>query len=232
MTQAPSKDADWLYRRLGWKIRDGALLEVALTHRSAAGVHNERLEFLGDAVLSFLVAEWLYRRFPQADEGDLTRFRASLVNGESLADIGERLALGERLRLGSGELRSGGFRRRSILADAFEAVLGAVYLDGGIEAARAAVEPLLAEKLSELQQHPVLKDPKTQLQEYLQGKGLPLPIYTIDAISGEAHEQFFTVSCTLGTDSAVCEGTGSSRRRAEQVAASRLLKILTDKGEM
>jgi ribonuclease-3 len=223
VTQPLTSDADWIGRRVGWRFQDPALVAIALTHRSASGNHNERLEFLGDAVLSFVVAEQLFREFPGLSEGDLSRYRASLVSGETLADIAEGLSLGERLRLGLGELRSGGFRRRSILADAFEALLGAVYLDGGLDAVRSVVAPLFGARLAALRVTPPGKDPKTRLQEFLQGRGLPLPQYTVESITGEPHDQTFMVRCTAGTEGPVTEGSGASRRRAEQQAAERLL---------
>jgi ribonuclease III len=213
---------DWVASRLGYRIRDDVLLGAALTHRSAGGSHNERLEFLGDAVLNFAVADLLYREFPKAAEGELTRYRATLVSGESLADVAEVLGLGERLVLGPGELKSGGFRRRSILADALEALLGAVYLDGGPAAAADAVERLLRPRLAGLPEAVALKDPKTRLQEWLQGRGLPLPRYSVAAVRGEPHDQTFHVRCELDTPALHSEGKGSSRRRAEQEAAEQL----------
>ena len=226
MTGSSASDVDWLAARLGWRCRDAGLLATALTHRSATGSHNERLEFLGDAVLSFCVAESLYREFPTLSEGDLSRYRASLVSGETLADVGEQLALGERLRLGPGELRSGGFRRRSILADAFEAVLGAIYLDGGLDAVRPALAPLFAPRIAQLRSAPPDKDPKTRLQEFVQARALPLPHYTVESITGEAHEQIFTVRCAVDGEARTAEGIGASRRRAEQQAAAGLLALL------
>jgi ribonuclease III len=225
-----TSDVDWFAARLGWRCTDPALLATALTHRSSGGAHNERLEFLGDAVLSCLVAERLYRDFPQASEGELSRYRASLVSGEALADLAEGLALGERLKLGAGELRSGGFRRRSTLADAFEAVLGALYLDGGLEAVRAALAPLIAPRIAELGRTPPAKDPKTRLQEFLQERALPLPHYTVESVTGEPHEQTFTVRGLIGPDAdgaaRSAAGHGTSRRRAEQMAAEGLLTLL------
>jgi ribonuclease-3 len=223
---APGGDLDWLAARLGWRARDAALVGRALTHRSAGGADNERLEFLGDAVLSFVIAEMLYREFGDAPEGDLSRYRAALVSGETLADVGEALDIGARLRLGPGELRSGGFRRRSILADAFEALLGAIYLDGGLEAARAVVGRLWAPRIATLRAAPPPKDPKTQLQEWLQARSLGLPAYSVETISGEPHEQLFAVRCTVAALGASAEGSGSSRRRAEQQAAERVLEAL------
>ncbi len=219
-------DLEWLASRFGWRCRDRGLIEAALTHRSAGGADNERLEFLGDAVLSFAVAELLYREFPLAGEGELSRRRASLVSGETLADIAESLGVGERLRLGPGELRSGGFRRRSILADALEALIGAVHLDGGTAAASAVVERLLRPRLTAFGDAPATKDPKTRLQEWLQARSLPLPRYTVATITGEPHEQTFAVLCEIDSASIAAEGIGSSRRRAEQVAAEHALEAL------
>jgi ribonuclease-3 len=220
----------WVASRLGHRCADAALVAAALRHRSAGGAHNERLEFLGDAVLNFAVAELLYREFPQAAEGDLTRYRATLVSGESLADAAEALGLGDLLVLGPGELKSGGFRRRSILADALEALLGAVYLDGGTAAASAAVERLVRPRLAGLPSALALKDPKTRLQEWLQGRGLPLPRYSVAAVDGEPHDQTFRVRCELESPAVVTEGSGSSRRRAEQEAAEQVLARLEHGG--
>jgi ribonuclease-3 len=219
-------DLEWLATRFGRACRDRGLIEAALTHRSAGGVDNERLEFLGDAVLSFAVAELLYREFPLAGEGELSRRRASLVSGETLADIAESLGVGERLRLGPGELRSGGFRRRSILADALEALIGAVHLDGGALASSAAVERLLRPRLAAQGDAPATKDPKTRLQEWLQSRSLPLARYTVATVTGEQHEPTFAVRCEIESASIAAEGIGSSRRRAEQVAAERALEAL------
>ena len=219
-------DLDWLARRFGYRARDSALIGRALTHRSADGADNERLEFLGDAVLSFVVAGMLYGEFPDASEGDLSRCRAALVSGETLADIAQTLAIGERLRLGPGELRSGGFRRRSILADAFEALLGAIYLESGVEAAREVIQRLWDPHLQALRAAPPPKDPKTRLQEWLQGRGLPLPVYSVEGIGGEPHAQLFEVRCALPGTRITTDGRGSSRRRAEQLAAESALAIL------
>jgi ribonuclease-3 len=219
-----------LASRFGHRCADAGLVATALRHRSAGGAHNERLEFLGDAVLNFAVAELLYREFPQAAEGELTRYRATLVSGESLADVAEALGLGDRLVLGPGELKSGGFRRRSILADALEALLGAVYLDGGTAAATTAVERLLRPRLAGLPAALALKDPKTRLQEWLQGRGLPLPRYSVAAVHGEPHDQTFRVRCELESPAVVTEGSGSSRRRAEQEAAEQALARLEHGG--
>jgi ribonuclease-3 len=218
--------AEWSARQLGYRFRDPALLEAALTHRSASRTNYERLEFLGDSVLNFVVALLAFRGFPEAPEGDLSRYRASLVSSPSLAAMASSLNLGEQLRLGSGELKSGGFRRDSILADSLEAVLGAIYLDGGLDAANDVVTRLLGGRLRELPAAETLKDPKTRLQEILQSRGLPLPRYTLEEVGGEPHEQWFVASCESGSLGLRATGRGSSRRRAEQVAAQRVLEAL------
>ena len=213
----------WLRERLAYEPRDPALFTAALTHRSASGRNNERLEFLGDAVLNLLIAELLYSRFPDCTEGELSRLRASLVSAEPLAQIAQRLALGEELQLGSGELKTGGFRRQSILADAFEALVGAIYLDAGLDEARRIVTELCGAELDNLPDAASLKDPKTRLQELLQARGYALPIYSVENIVGEPHAQEFTVRCELADLSLTTLGVGSSRRRAEQEAAQSLI---------
>lgn len=218
--------AKWLQDTLGYRCRDQALLAAALTHRSAGGQHNERLEFLGDAVLNCVVASLVFKEFGAAAEGELSRFRASLVSGEALADIAARLALGGQLRLGSGELKSGGIRRKSILADALEALFGAIFLDGGFQAAAAVIERLLIPRLQQLPSAAELKDPKTRLQEMLQARSLPLPSYAVEAISGEAHKQLFEVRCSVAALGVAASASGSSRRSAEQAAAQLLLAEL------
>jgi ribonuclease-3 len=219
---------EWVTDKLGYECRDPALLESALTHRSAGGSHNERLEFLGDAVLNCVVAKLVFHRFPDANEGDLSRFRASLVSGEALAVIAAEIDLGSQLRLGSGELKSGGFRRKSILADALEALFGAVYLDGGFDAAAGVVERLLVPRLGRLPSADELKDPKTRLQEALQARGLPLPSYAVESISGEAHNQLFEVRCTVSSLGLKVSASGASRRRAEQAAAQLVLNAIRE----
>jgi ribonuclease III len=219
--------AEWLRDALGYDCRDAALLEAALTHRSAGGPNNERLEFLGDAVLNCVVAMLVFREFAAADEGDLSRFRASLVSGEALAVIAAEIELGDQLRLGSGELKSGGFRRKSILADTLEALFGAIYLDGGFDAAARVIERLFGARLDRLPSAADLKDPKTRLQEALQARGLPLPVYVVESVSGEAHNQMFRVVCSVDVLGLRTEGSGASRRRAEQVAAQLLLTALS-----
>jgi ribonuclease-3 len=217
---------EWLHETLGYRCRDPRLLGAALTHRSAGGQHNERLEFLGDAVLNCVVAMLVFREFGAADEGELSRFRASLVSGEALAAIATQIELGEQLRLGSGELKSGGFRRKSILADALEALFGAICLDGGFEAAAEVIERLMVPRLQRLPSASELKDPKTRLQEALQARALPLPIYTVEAITGEAHNQRFEVRCTVAALDLAASAGGLSRRSAEQAAAQQLLQSL------
>ena len=218
--------AEWSSQRLGYRFRDPALLEAALTHRSASRKNYERLEFLGDAVLNFVVAELAFAGFPEAPEGDLSRYRAAIVSAPSLAEVAGALDLGDQLRLGSGELKSGGFRRDSILADCLEAIFGAIYLDGGLEPAIAVIRGLLGERLIELPSAETLKDPKTRLQEELQSRGLALPRYALEEIGGEPHEQWFVASCESADLGVRATGKGSSRRRAEQEAATRVLEAL------
>lgn len=212
-------------QRLGYGFRDPDLLEQALTHRSAHRKHNERLEFLGDAVLGFLIGEQLYQKFPEASEGQMTRLRASLVKGETLSKIALELELGDILNLGSGELKSGGFRRASILADALEAVIGAIYLDGGLEVTRERILALYQSRLSELSLNKVRKDPKTRLQELLQGRKLALPVYEVVAVEGESHNQHFSVTCQVPDTDYSARGEGRSRRAAEQMAAAAIMEM-------
>lgn len=220
------REAGRLCAALGYRFAEPGLLELALTHRSAAGPNNERLEFLGDSVLNFIIADALYGRHPHASEGTLSRMRASLVRGDTLAEIARELELGEYLRLGSGELKSGGFRRTSILADALEAIIGAVFQDGGIEAARALVLRFFAARLDSSEPGVALKDPKTRLQEHLQARGLPLPGYEVVAVVGQSHNQTFTVHCRVSGLETPSVGEGSSRRKAEQSAAQHALERL------
>ncbi len=223
-----SQDLQRLARSLGCPDLGADPLGQALTHRSLGDRNNERLEFLGDALLGFVIAQVLWERFPQADEHLLTRMRASLVREQTLATLARGLALGDYLRMGAGELRSGGHAKDSILADALEAVLAAVYLDLGMEAARAVVLRVFHEPLTGIRLDAVTKDPKTQLQELLQARHRPLPEYAITEIGGTQHRQVFRVSCRLPDDGTVVEGDGSSRRRAEQQAAAKLLHLLED----
>jgi len=222
----PASQAEILAARLGYVPRDRTLFVVALTHRSADGPNNERLEFLGDSVLNLLLSERLYREFPVASEGDLSRLRARLVSEEPLAEIAQSMQLGELLLLGSGELKTGGFRRQSILADAFEAMCGALYLDGGLEAVRATIGPMFEARIAGLPEPSTLKDAKTRLQEHLQANGRALPVYTVKRLTGEPHAQTFLVSCAVAHASLETEGEGPSRRRAEQIAAQAALRAL------
>jgi ribonuclease-3 len=204
---------------LGYTFRDPELLARALTHRSHSAAHNERLEFLGDSVVNCAVALALFRKFPTLTEGELSRLRASLVSQPSLASIAKAHDFGSYLRLGEGESKSGGGRRPSMLADAVEAVVGAAFLDGGFDAAGALVERLFGDTLRNIDPGTTAKDAKTRLQEYLQGRRLPLPRYTVTAIRGEAHDQTFEVECEIADLGIRCAGAGSSRRSAEQEAA-------------
>ncbi|MCG6966962.1 MAG: ribonuclease III [Chromatiaceae bacterium] len=216
-----------LQQRIGYQFQDVGLLERALTHRSLGASNNERLEFLGDAILGFEVADNLFRQAGDANEGQLSRMRAHLVKRESLAEIARELELGNILKLGPGELRSGGQTRDSILADAVEAIIASVYLDGGIDEARALVRRLLGDRLTDLTPETRRKDPKTRLQEYLQSIGRPLPRYDVVGTSGNQHEQTFRVICSTGlVDDAL--GEGASRRKAEQAAARKMLERLEE----
>jgi ribonuclease-3 len=224
MSKLDAKPA--LYRRLGYQFSDGALAEQALTHRSFGGTPNERLEFLGDAIVNFIIAEALFAQFPKTREGDLTRMRASLIRGETLAEIARELQLGECLRLGSGEMKSGGHRRESILADALEAVIAAIYLDGGIDNCRERVLAWFGSRLQQMAPGETNKDPKTRLQEWLQGRAKALPVYVLTETLGEAHNQSFAVECRIPSISEHFPGSGNSRRVAEQVAAQAALDYL------
>lgn len=217
---------DRLQQRLGYRFGDADLLERALSHRSIGGRNNERLEFLGDALVNFVIASVLYASKPAAEEGALSRLRASLVREESLARLARELDLGEVMRLGESELKSGGFRRDSILADAFEAVLGAIYLDGGFDAAQATALYLFAALLADLPDAEALKDPKTRLQEWLQARARPLPRYAVLAEEGPAHARRFSVCCSLDDAEARTVAEAGSRRVAEQQAAAGMLQML------
>lgn len=212
--------------RIGHAFADPGLLKQALTHRSAGAPHNERLEFLGDGIVNLLIAEALYLRWPKADEGALTRARAELVREASLAVIGRELQLGERLTLGPGELKSGGHRRDSIIADAVEAVVAAIYLDAGFGACRTAVLPWFEGALAALPVGKPEKDAKTRLQEWLQARQRPLPAYELISETGDDHAKQFRVACTLDDPPLRAEGEGSSRRLAEQQAAAALISQL------
>jgi len=215
--------ADRLRDRLDYEFRDPDLLREALTHRSFGIPHNERLEFVGDAVLNCAVALILFERFPATQEGELSRARANLVNRDTLAQIARQIDLGAHIRLGEGEQKSGGANRSSIIADALEAVIGAVFFDGGFSAARAVIDRIYADLLRAADPTTLGKDPKTRLQEWLQARRHPVPEYAIVATSGEAHAQLFEVDCTIAPLSLITHGSGSSRRAAEQEAAAAAL---------
>lgn len=218
-----------LYRRLGYTFEDEANIVKALTHRSASKHHNERLEFLGDAILGMVIAKALYQRFPKQPEGKLTRMRSSLVKGDTLAEVAREFELGELLLLGPGELKSGGFRRDSILADAIEAIIGAIYLEAGMKKCESLVLDWFDSRLKALDPEAVSKDDKTRLQEYLQSNKHPLPLYEVTEIKGKSHDQTFYVECSVqGLEKAVV-GKGNSRRRAEQRAAKQAFeKLIND----
>lgn len=218
-------DVRKLLANIDYQFKDPALLESALTHRSAGRRNNERLEFLGDAVLGMVIAEALYNKFPTASEGDLSRLRANLVRGETLSKMATALQLGDYLTLGPGELKSGGFRRHSILADAYEAILGAIYLDGGFKVCQRYILTQFAQRLDKVSPESISKDPKTRLQEYLQSRRIPLPDYRVTSIDGEAHAQMFTVECHVEGFSTV-SASEASRRKAEQLAAAKILESL------
>jgi ribonuclease-3 len=212
-----------LESRLRYEFRNAELLRQALTHRSHSATHNERLEFLGDSVLNCAVAALLFQRFGKLDEGDLSRVRANLVKQQSLYEIAQALNISDGLRLGEGELRSGGFRRPSILADTLEAILGAIFLDGGFEAAQTVIKRLYVPILDHIDPRTLGKDSKTLLQEYLQGHKIALPTYTVVATHGAAHNQQFEVECTVPKLEVKVSGSGASRRAAEQAAAKKAL---------
>jgi len=215
-----------LSKRISYHFKNQALLIQALTHRSAKGAHNERLEFLGDSILGFVIAEELFERFPAQDEGDLTRMRSSLVKGVTLAELGKDFSLGDHLILGPGELKSGGHRRESILEDAIEAIIGAVYLDSDIDTCKKLILDWFASRLAKIKPGSVHKDPKTRLQEYLQGRKIELPNYEVIHTSGQSHNQEFTVRCTTKVIKKEVISKGTSRRKAEQAAAQQVLEII------
>jgi len=215
-----------LEKALGHVFGRPELLRQALTHRSHSSPHNERLEFLGDSVLNCVIAILLYLRFPTLKEGELSRLRASLVRQESLAEVASTLDLGAVLSLGEGELKSGGFRRPSILADALEAIFGAIYLDGGFAAAQTTISTLYQSRIDKIDPRDAVKDAKTALQEWLQGRRLPVPHYSLLATHGDAHAQKFEVSCSVPAVDLLVKGHGVSRRGAEQDAAQLALDKL------
>jgi ribonuclease-3 len=215
-----------LSQRIDYTFSDTSLIELALTHRSCGGKNNERLEFLGDSIVNLVIAEALFLKFPQAKEGKLSRLRARMVKGVTLAELARDFGLGDFLHLGSGEMKSGGHRRESILADTVEAIIGAIYLDSDMAVVKTKILQWYQSRLDGLSLDDPLKDPKTQLQEYLQGKQLPLPKYEVESIEGSAHEQLFTISCIVKELKNSIVGQGGSRRIAEQEAAAQALKLL------
>ena len=226
-----NKAESWLEKTLRFRFQNAELFEQALTHRSATQHNNERLEYLGDAVLEFVVSEAVYRAGPDAPEGDLTKLRASLVKEETLAEIALELGLGEHLILGSGERKTGGHRRESILADTLEAIFGAVFLDSGIDAAKALIDRVYESRYRELPDVQDLRDPKTRLQEWLQARGMSLPLYELAEVSGKGHKQRFVVTCTIVESSSVTDGESTTRRKAEQKAARKMIERLVETQE-
>ncbi|KZZ45401.1 MAG: ribonuclease III [Saccharospirillaceae bacterium] len=220
-----------LSQRLGYRFKDQSLVELALTHRSKGVDNNERLEFLGDSILSVVISEDLYQRFPEAKEGKLSRLRARIVKGKTLAEVAKEFDLGDFLLLGSGELKSGGHKRDSILADAVEALIGAIYLDAGLDAARERILAWFQTRLDNLSLEDPIKDPKTQLQEIQQAAGSRLPKYEVLSVDGPTNEQVFTVTCFIPEIEAPVTATGSSRRNAEQTAAATVLEQLKQAGD-
>lgn len=218
-----------LCKQLGYQFAQPALLQRALTHRSYSAAHNERYEFLGDSVLNCTIAKYLFDTYPELPEGDLSRLRSNLVNQQTLAILAQQLNLGEQLSLGEGERKSGGFSRPSILADALEAIFGAVLLDADFAAAEKVVLGLYAPFIAQADLQTLGKDPKTLLQEYLQGNKLPLPQYNVLEIKGEAHAQTFVVSCNIDKFKLSTQGEGASRRIAEQIAAEKAYQQITQK---
>ncbi len=225
----PNKNNSVLCGQLGHVFAQPRLLQRALTHRSYAPEHNERLEFLGDSILGCVIAKYLYSSYPQLSEGELSRLRSNLVKEETLALLARQIDLGSRLRLGEGELKSGGFRRPSILADAMEALFGAVFLDAGFVAAERAVLKFFVPYLEKVDVQTLGKDAKTLLQEYLQGKRIPLPAYSVIGTQGEAHAQSFQVECAVPSLKIATRGEGNSRRNAEQQAALAAYQMIGSK---
>jgi ribonuclease-3 len=220
------KTATWLKKSLGYEFKNVQLLEQALTHRSAHGINNERLEYLGDAVLDFVISEAVYLQRPDASEGVLSRLRSSLVKDATLAELSTGLGIGDHLILGSGEKKSGGHRRSSILADALEAIFGAVFLDSGFDEARRIIHNAFAGRLVEIPDSAEQRDPKTRLQELVQSRGIALPEYRVEDVAGKAHKQTFSVRCTIEELDRSTTGQGTTRRDAEQESAEQMLAIL------
>ena len=227
MSDAAAKpDYAELEQRLAYSFTDSQRLSQALTHRSFSSTHNERLEFLGDSILNLVIADALYHQFPTASEGDLSRLRSGLVKGTTLTELATDLGLGDFLRLGAGEAKSGGRRRGSLLADTVEALIGAVYLDADMSTASLVTITLFRERLAALDIDVSSKDPKTRLQEYLQGRKIPLPLYEVINTTGQSHNQQFTVRCTTSVLDQEVVTKGSSRRKAEQSAAMQVLTLI------
>ena len=221
-----TKQLKTLEKSIKYKFKDISLLELAMTHRSHSGKNNERLEFLGDSILNFIVADLLFQKFTDLDEGDLSRLRSQLVKEEPLSKLGNSLNIGDFLNLGVGELKSSGWRRPSILADAFEALIGAIFIDGGMKAAHKFVEDSFNELIDKINPKEIHKDPKTILQEFLQAQKVPLPIYEVITVEGEAHNQLFSVSCSVSKFDVKAEGGGRSRKIAEQAAAKEAMATI------
>ena len=227
MTHSPALSL--LSKKLRYTFKDESLLEQALTHRSVGSVNNERLEFLGDGILNFVIANALFNQFPTYSEGDLSRLRAHLVNGETLAEIARDLEIGDYLRLGAGEIKNGGFRRPSILADVVESVLGAVYCESGFDECSQLILRLYDDKLKDIPDAQSLKDAKTRLQELLQSRKTPIPVYKVISVGGKAHSQIFKVECIIKNLDLTTQGEGHSRRKAEQVAAENAISSVQKK---
>jgi len=225
------KAAAWLKKTLDYEFSNEELLQRALTHRSSAGDNNERLEFLGDSILQVIISEYVFQERPDASEGRLSRLRSSLVKDSTLSEIATELGIGEHLILGSGEKKTGGHRRASILADAVEAVFGAVYLDSGFDGAKALIFRVYGDRMKNLPKGGELRDPKSRLQEYLQGRKLELPNYSLVKVTGKAHQQSFEVDCTIPELSLRTEGGGTTRRDAEQDAALKMLALTEVNGD-
>ena len=217
-------------RRINYQFKDSSLCELALTHRSCGKKNNERLEFLGDSIVNFVIAEDLYKRFPDAKEGQLSRLRAQMVKGKTLAEIARDMQMGDYLRLGSGELKSGGYRRDSILADSVESLIGAIYMDSDMSTVSMLILQWFESRLQQLNLEQTMKDSKTRLQEYLQSRRLPLPDYQLENVEGEAHEQTFYIKCTIAELDQSTSGVGNSRRQAEQESAKSALQLLQQHG--
>lgn len=222
-----NKAETWLEKTLHYRFQNAELFQQALTHRSATNRNNERLEFLGDAVLDFVVSGAVYRAYPEAAEGDLSKLRAALVKDVTLAQLASEMGLGEHLILGSGEQKTGGHRRESILADALEAIFGAVFLDSGFDAAKQLIDQVYEQRYRNLPDIKDLRDPKTRLQEWLQARKMELPNYELVEVSGKDHKQRFSVTCTVVEKSAASTGESTTRRKAEQKAARKMMEILS-----